>query len=123
MIIPEGTSNTRYEAATACTIVYEKFVIKSTGSVNAPLECYRYTNYTIYYINRFHIYRNFIQNSYSYALELSNQSIKDNSQCTSVIWGFGVHQGRQGGWGHTASSAASLMFSEGRAHLTQTCNK
>ena len=52
------SENTNWETYSVHTSKTKEVIRKTTGRVNAPLECWRFTNFPRYHADKFHTYRN-----------------------------------------------------------------
>ena len=83
---------------------------KATGRVNAPLECWGYTNYPRYYTYRFHTYRNCPNRMYLDVTEREKWSIEEYNKNNSFMGCNRGFQVNQDGRGLTSSTIMLSMF-------------
>ena len=120
--IPTFSENTNWDTAAMCMSVAEEAIIKSTGSINAPLEFWLCTNPPRYYVDRFHTYKNYTNKTDPDVSERTKRSIQEYTQGNSAMRGNMGPQGIQQRWGQTDSATERSMFTDHRAQLTQSWN-
>ena len=103
--------------------VVEEAVRKAKGRVNAPLECWGCTNSPRYHADRFHTYRNFLNNLDTDMAECAKRSIQEYAQLNSSMGGSRGSQGIQYGRGQTSSTTMCSKFAMRRAQLYQFWNQ
>ena len=105
-----------------CGRVYEA-IRKATGRVNAPLECWGFTNSPRYHVERFHTYRNCPNNMDPNVAESTKRPIHEYTQRNSEMGGSRGSQGIQYGRCQTSSTTRCSKSATRRAQLYRSWNK
>ena len=103
--------------------VSEEAIIKAIDRINAPLECWGFTNYPRYHAEKFHTYRNCPNKMDPDVAEREKRPIQDYDQLNSEMGGSRGFQGIQYERFQTSSTTTLAMFTERRAQLSQSWNE
>ena len=91
-----GTNDTNWETADVHTSVVEEAIIKASGRLKIPVECWGCTNYPKFHADRFHTYINCPNKRDPGVSERSKQLIQEYDQRTSMKGGIRGDQDIQG---------------------------